>query len=90
MQWLLWLIVVKKVIFETDCVVLLKHWDDRACDKLVIYPILVGIAKLLNLFSYVDIVFSHRKANQAAHYIAQSIRQYKSVRLLEMLRHPRF
>jgi hypothetical protein len=46
----------EKVIFETDCVVLLNHWESHVCDISVIKLILDEIAKLVNLFSFVPFV----------------------------------
>jgi ribonuclease HI len=61
----------QKLIFETDCTELLKHWDNRAFDRSTIKPILVEIDELVNAFSSFCFVFARREANQAAHCCAK-------------------
>jgi ribonuclease HI len=63
--------VFTRVVFEVDCVDLVRRWHGRLGDRSVIRPILDEISELVcGLVSY-SISHTRREANQAAHSCAK-------------------
>jgi hypothetical protein len=61
----------ERVIFESDCEVLIKLLKNQGEDLSVIKAILEEIRVLQSVFSSFSSVFACREANQAAHYCAK-------------------
>ena len=61
------------VMFEVDCLELVKLWNNRSMDRSVIKSVLDEINELGSSFQSFSICFARREANQAAHSCAKFV-----------------
>ena len=60
-----------QVVFEVDCQVLVRHWNDQVNDRSVLKPILDEISEISSSLVSFSVVFARREANQVAHLCAK-------------------
>jgi hypothetical protein len=62
----------RSVIFETDCLELVRYWEARRTDRSAIATLLQDVSELVASFQFFSLVFTRRSANTVAHLCARA------------------